>query len=252
GDIKHQVGNITKSIMSRFYFQSLGEYRTLLEQFNVTAEEIKGEHDGKPYNGILYFVTDERGNKVGRPLKSSLFGKEVGYKALQKHYELSKAAVEKKKIRESLRPVTSQAIQKASSKEGFKRLMREKGIGVVFRENEQGRIYGVTFIDYQNRTVLNGSRLGKEFSANGFNELFNNHLKHSNEIEQRIADSVPKQTEEAHQNRSSDLFSDSAFSLFDAGQGSDDYEAENFAREMEYNAELRRRKTKFRKKGRQW
>ena len=32
-----------------------------------------------------------------------------------------------------------------------------------FRENEDGRIYGVTFIDHGNRTVLNGSRLGKEF-----------------------------------------------------------------------------------------
>jgi hypothetical protein len=171
GDIKHQVGNITKSVMNHFYFQSFEEYRTLLEQFNVTAEEIKGEHEGKPYNGILYCVTDEKGNKLGRPLKSSLFGKEVGYDALQKHYELSKAAVEKKKIRESLRPVIAQAMQKATGMEDFKRLIRGKGIGVVFRENETGRIYGVTFIDYQNRTILNGSRLGKEFSANVFNEF---------------------------------------------------------------------------------
>jgi hypothetical protein len=116
GDIKHQVGNITKSIMSRFYFQSFGEYRTLLEQFNVTAEEIKGEHDGKPYNGILYFVIGEKGNKLGRPLKSSLFSKEVGCDALQKHYELSKSAVEKKKMRKNLRPVIAQVMQKANNK----------------------------------------------------------------------------------------------------------------------------------------
>ncbi|KAA6300331.1 MAG: hypothetical protein EZS26_003524 [Candidatus Ordinivivax streblomastigis] len=250
GDIKHQVGNITKSIMNHFYFQSFGEYRTLLEQFNVTAAEIKGEHDGKPYNGILYFVTDERGNKVGRPLKSSLFGKEVGYEALQKHYEFSKAAVEKKKIRESLRPVIAQAMQKASSKEGFKRLMREKGIGVIFRENETGRIYGVIFIDYQNRTVLNGSRLGKEFSANMFNELFDNNSKHRNETKHRATDNQPRKAERIRQNESSELSPGSVFSLFDMEQSGDDYEAENFAKEMEYNAELRRRKAKLRKKGR--
>ncbi|KAA6310835.1 hypothetical protein EZS27_037933, partial [termite gut metagenome] len=250
GGIKHQVGNITKSVMNHFYFQSFEEYRTLLEQFNVTAEEIKGEHEGKPYSGILYFVTDEKGNKLGRPLKSSLFGKEVGYDALQKHYELSKAAVEKKKIRESLRPVIAQAMQKASSKEGFKRLMREKGIGVVFRENEAGRIYGVTFIDYQNRTVLNGSRLGKEFSANVFNELFENNSKQRNEARQRATDNQPRGTEGIRQNENSDLSPGSIFSLFDVGQGSDDYQAENFVKEMEYNAELRRRKAKLRKKGR--
>ncbi|KAA6338935.1 hypothetical protein EZS27_013092 [termite gut metagenome] len=249
GDIKHQVGNITKSIMSRFYFQSLGEYRTLLEQFNVTVEEAKGEHDGKPYNGILYFVTDEKGNKLGRPLKSSLFGKEVGCDALQKHYELSKAAVEKKKIRENLRPVIAQAMQKANSKEGFKRLMREKGIGVVFRENEEHRIYGVTFIDYQNRTVLNGSRLGKDFSANMFNELFENNSKQRNEIEHRATDNQPRKAERIRQNESSELSPGSVFSLFDVGQGSDDYEAENFAKEMEYETELRCRKAKRRRKG---
>lgn len=51
--------------------------------------------------------------------------------------------------------------------------MLEKGhIGAVFRENENGRIYGVTFIDHRRREVFNGSRMGKEFSANAFHELF--------------------------------------------------------------------------------
>ncbi|MDR1558074.1 MAG: mobilization protein, partial [Tannerellaceae bacterium] len=40
-------------------------------------------------------------------------------------------------------------------------------------ENEDGRIYGATFIDHNSKEVYNGSRLGKEFSANGFNRLFN-------------------------------------------------------------------------------
>lgn len=31
---------------------------------------------------------------------------------------------------------------------------------------------GVTFIDHEKRCVLNGSRLGKEYSANVFNDLF--------------------------------------------------------------------------------
>lgn len=40
------------------------------------------------------------------------------------------------------------------------------------RRNDTGRIYGVTFIDHHSRVVLNGSRLGKEYSANVFNERF--------------------------------------------------------------------------------
>ncbi len=38
---------------------------------------------------------------------------------------------------------------------------------------DEGRIYGVTFIDHNNLAVLNGSRLGKEFSANALESRFN-------------------------------------------------------------------------------
>ena len=48
-----------------------------------------------------------------------------------------------------------------------------KGIETVFRENDEGRIYGATFIDHMNREVYNGSRLGNELSANAFERLFN-------------------------------------------------------------------------------
>ncbi len=44
---------------------------------------------------------------------------------------------------------------------------------MIFRENDTGRIYGVSFIDHNNHCVFNGSRLGKEFSANALNERFN-------------------------------------------------------------------------------
>ncbi|KQT35629.1 hypothetical protein ASG22_00975 [Chryseobacterium sp. Leaf405] len=55
--------------------------------------------------------------------------------------------------------------------------MTEKGINIVTRRNDTGRIYGITFIDHNSKTVWNGSRLGKEFSANVFNDWWNNHQK---------------------------------------------------------------------------
>jgi hypothetical protein len=233
GDIKHQVGNIVKAVMNHFYFQSFGEYRTLLEQFNITAEEIKGKR-----NGILYSVTDEKGNKQGRPFKSSLFGKEAGYDALQKHYENSKLAVEKKNIREQLRPVIAQAMRRASNINDFRLLLKKKNIGVIFRQNEAGRIYGVTFIDYPNRTVLNGSRLGKDFSANVFNEL-------SNSMEKQNV--TPRQTEDKQPGINQDSTLGSAFGLLDMPQPSgSDYEEEVFVHNQEYEAKRRRLKTKKR------
>jgi hypothetical protein len=237
GDLKHQVGNITKAVMNHFYFRSFGEYRAILEQFNITAEEIKGEH-----NGILYSVTDDKGNKTGQPFKSSLFGKEAGYEALQKHYEQSKLAVEKKMIRESLKPAIAQAMQQAKNINDFRLLLKKKNIGVIFRQNESRRIYGVTFIDYPNRAVLNGSRLGKEYSANVFNELFNSPQKQNITLKQ-----TGEKQSDLNQNQNSAL--GSLFGLLDMPQSSGiDYEEDVFVREQEYEAKHLRLKAK--KKGR--
>ena len=51
--------------------------------------------------------------------------------------------------------------------------LRKNGIDAVFRENDAGRIYGVTFIDRTTHQVFNGSRLGKEYAANAFEAWFN-------------------------------------------------------------------------------
>jgi hypothetical protein len=201
---------------STFYAKKESVYN----RFNLTAEEVRGIH-----NGILYSVTDEKRNKVGRPFKSSLFGKEAGFEALKKHYENSKTAIEKKNIRERLRPTVAKAMREAKSIQDFKLLMKKENIGVIFRENDQKRIYGVTFIDYQNRIVLNGSRLGKEFSANVFNDLFNNPYKQMD-----VPIEKPKQ-EQIHQNINSDFSLGSVFGIFDLPQSSENYEEENFVRE---------------------
>jgi hypothetical protein len=66
----------------------------------------------------------------------------------------------------------SDAKQTSPSESEFRAKLKEQGIDVLFRLNDEGRIYGATFIDHTTRTVLNGSRLGKEYSANVFNDLF--------------------------------------------------------------------------------
>ena len=68
-------------------------------------------------------------------------------------------------------------MQKTGSRKQFEKELLKKGISVVFRENDEGRIYGITFIDHNEKAVLNGSKLGKELSANVFNERFNGNNK---------------------------------------------------------------------------
>lgn len=155
--------------MQNYNFQSFGEYRTLLEMFNVTVEEVKGEHKGRVYQGLIYSAIDDKGDKIGVPIKSSKLGKSVGYEALQKKFDKSKIDIDKLALKDRLKPIISTILNKSKSLDDFKQSLLQRGIGCVTRENDDARVYGISFIDYQNRTILNGSRLGKEFSANVFN-----------------------------------------------------------------------------------
>ena len=56
----------------------------------------------------------------------------------------------------------------------LQRKLAEKGLRVVIRKNDNGRIYGITFIDDEQGVAFNGSRLGKGYAANVFNGYFSN------------------------------------------------------------------------------
>ena len=81
---------VIKPAVATYRFQTLGEFRALLSLYNIGIEEVRGERNGTPYRGLLYTLLDENGDKaVAAPLKSSLFGKEVGYDGLERHMERS-------------------------------------------------------------------------------------------------------------------------------------------------------------------
>lgn len=59
-----------------------------------------------------------------------------------------------------------------TGKDDFVAKLKEAKVDVLFRYTAEGRIYGVTFIDHNNMVVLNGSRIGREFSANALEARF--------------------------------------------------------------------------------
>ena len=173
-NVKAQVKHTARTLLECYNCHSLAEYNTLLNLYNVTVYEVKGSVDGKEYHGIMYGALDDDGRQVGTPFKSSKFGKVLGYEALQKKLTASTEKMKKDKLAERTRQEIIKAMQDIGTKEDFVRRLKEADIEVVYRINPEGRLYGITFIDHTTRTVFNGSRLGKAFSANVFNELFNN------------------------------------------------------------------------------
>ncbi|WP_304588790.1 conjugal transfer protein MobB [uncultured Duncaniella sp.] len=170
GDIKRQVANTVKMVGMRYKFQTLGEYNAILSLYNVKCEPADGKVNGREYHGLVYFATDDNGKTIATPFKASRLGKFASRTAIDGRFERAKEKID---VAPTKRKVTD-VIAHSTDNADFIAKLKEHNIDVVLRYTEEGRIYGVTFIDHNTMTVLNGSRLGKEFSANAINERFNN------------------------------------------------------------------------------
>ena len=172
GNVKQRISSVVRSCLRNYKCSSYGEFRTLLERFNISVEERTGTIDGRNYAGIIYGALTDDGYGIGTPFKSSKIGKDVGYKALQRYYENSKIKLKKEGTLDQLRQTVKDAMSPNNTRDEFRQLLKAENIDAIFRINPVGRIYGVTFIDHNKGIVANGSVLGKEFSANVFNELY--------------------------------------------------------------------------------
>ena len=169
GDMKRQVANTVKMVGMRYKFQTLGEFNAILSLYNVRAEQTDGRVNGREYHGLVYFATDDSGNVVASPFKASRLGKFASRTAVDNRFVRAKDRIDVSPTR----TVVADALAQSTNKEEFIAQLKAARIDVLFRYTEEGRIYGVTFIDHNTMTVLNGSRLGKDYSANAFERRFN-------------------------------------------------------------------------------
>src|SRR5690554_4778933 len=171
-DIKSRIASVVRYLPKYYQFQTLGAYNALLSLFNITAEQVSGELHGQQRKGLVYFALNEKGEKAGNPFKASRCGRYAGLPALEKHFETSKEQMKTNPAKALLKNTVETALNISTNETEFKRQLVEQGINTVIRRNDEGRIYGITFIDHESRTVWNGSQLSRNLSANTFNDLW--------------------------------------------------------------------------------
>lgn len=260
GDIKSQIASVVRHLPRYYQYPSLGAYNALLSLYNITAEEVRGELNGQPKNGLVYFALNEQGEKASSPFKSSLFGKHAGLDELQNHFVVAKDKMKAGPVRAILKNPIEAAMHASNNEADFKKQLVEQGINTVVRRNDEGRVYGMTFIDHESRTVWNGSALSKNLSANVFNDWWlKSAVEQRQNTEQTITTDKPSpdkniagEMAETHQlfdflnkDQPTDGLGliDGLGGLFPEAQG-EDYEEQAFTNRM-------KKKRKQRKPGRQ-
>lgn len=167
GDLKKQAANVLKPLTTQYKFQSLGEYRALLSLYNIGVGKVEGSNEGHSYTGLVYSALDADGNRVGKPLKPSLFGKSYGIEALEQTMKKSSEEIKAGGIVANTRATVSASLAKARTGSEFRAELHEKGIDVILRYGNQGRLFGVTFIDLSFH-LLDPSRTKSVFATTLF------------------------------------------------------------------------------------
>lgn len=251
GNIKEQVANTVRSAMKHYTFCSLGELNAVLRKYNLAVEEVKTEYRGKQYDGLVYVPTDDKGNKVSTPIHASDIGRGVGYTAVQNKMLKSKQMV-KPLIPTVRRKVLEVMRTSPHTEERLRQRLEKQGLQVVIRKNDNGRIYGITFIDDEKGIALNGSRLGKGYAANKFNEYFSNPEKNpflDETLYGKIDTTLQKQMqtiqsdEQESDNLVDELIDDMVGESF-SSSGNDDWKEAAWQRKLrkQSKVKLRRRK----------
>jgi hypothetical protein len=163
-ETKRSISNVVGAVFSQYKFTSLPEFNAALKQFNVVSD--RGKEEGRIYKnrGLIYRILDANGNKVGVPIKASSIPCKPILDNLEKKFVLNETA------KESLNPFIKIKLddclsQSPSTMKELMEYLKQKNIYTLLRQNAEGRLYGITFVDNQNKVVFNGSDLGKGYSA---------------------------------------------------------------------------------------
>jgi len=173
---KQMIGNLVTGVMRQYLYSSFSEYKAVLEDFNIRAD--RGNADSRMFEnkGLLYSVLDQQGQSIGVQIKASQIHSRPTLSELEKRFE--KNTVKRHAYQGKLKDEIDLLLTRPGklSPNLLKAELSRVGISVRFRKSEHGQLYGITYIDHRNKTVFNGSDLGKAYSAKAMSARFEQSL----------------------------------------------------------------------------
>jgi hypothetical protein len=166
---KKAITNVLDGVLFSYKYASLAELNAVLQQYNVLAD--RGSENSRIYKakGLVYRILNEKGNPIGVPIKASDFYNKPTLKFLEEKFMVNKTSQTSHRNRVK-NAIDLAFLGKKTSLAELVQLLQNEGINTVFRKNSEGLLYGITYVDHATKCVLNGSALGKQYSAKAIQE----------------------------------------------------------------------------------
>jgi hypothetical protein len=169
---KRAITNIVNAVIDTYKFTSLAEFNAVLKQFNIVADRGGENTLMREKGGLIYSLINNKGEQMGIPIKASAIYNKPTLVNLQATFD--KNIERRKQFKDPLKETFEKVFNQYSTitKSTFIAELQKQNINVAFRTNDQCYTYGITYIDNNNKTVFNGSDLGKAYSAKAILDRF--------------------------------------------------------------------------------
>ncbi|WP_293310869.1 relaxase/mobilization nuclease domain-containing protein [Pedobacter sp. UBA5917] len=165
-ETRKSLSRLVQAVRSRYLYGNLSEFNTILKQFNAIA--LPGPEGSKMqlHKGLLFAVLDESGKQIGVPIKASLLSGKPILKNLEQDFSSKQSlkAAHKAELKERVNSLLSAG---TPTMKDFQASLSVLNIDLVQSHATDRRIFGLTYIDHDNRVIFKGSELGKNYSAAG-------------------------------------------------------------------------------------
>ena len=119
----------------------------------------EGRKNGIIYRnrGLIYHLLDDKGNKAGIPIKASAIYNKPTLTYLERKFREN--AVQKQVYKRRLQKTVDWAmLRPPTSLAALEKMLQTENITLVFRQNETGFVYGLTYIDQRTKCVFNDAK----------------------------------------------------------------------------------------------
>lgn len=164
---RRAIAAVLDAVLDTYKYTSLHELNAVLRGYNVMADRCGEASRIYQNKGLLYRILDEEGNPVGVPIKASSFYNQPTLAYLEKRFAMNAAGRQSYKAR--IKNAVDLALLKRPKQpfSFFIQALKKEGIAALVRQNADGIIYGITYVDHRTKCVFNGSAIGKPYSAKG-------------------------------------------------------------------------------------
>lgn len=186
------ITNVLDHVIDRYKYTSIHELNAVLRLYNVKAD--RGAEDGRIYKhrGLTYVVIDKEGKTLTKPIKASVFHSKPTLDYIEEKCKEN----EKKRLpdKKHIKTAIEWAMQSGPrSLAELAKLLKRERIDLVVRRNEQGRVFGMTYIDHEKKVVFNGSDVDKQYAAKRILERLGMEPQQQPEKEQQKEQAVAQQ-----------------------------------------------------------